>query len=167
MVAEAVPPLIRVLQKLARAVGQYEDRASYSDGHARWSLYRVAMDTPTALPLLFEALSLEPDGPLASGVVGYVLERVPEDEREQWVQLLPPAVRGFSAQRARELVILESLKQGAVPAETVNDLIDGWSDWLQRRAVDATADQDVRRILSQKGRTKRIRQSALEAFRHG
>jgi hypothetical protein len=156
-----------VLQQLARAVGRYEASSSYIDGHARLSLYRVAMDTPAALPLLFEAVSLEPDGPLASGIVGDVLERVPGDEREQWVRALPPAVRAFSTQRARDLGVLESIKEGTVSAEAVNDLIDGWSDWLQRKAVEATPDQDILRILSQKGRTKRVRRSALEALRHG
>jgi hypothetical protein len=112
-------------------------------------------------------VSLEPDGPLASAVVGAVLERVPGDERERWVRILPPAVRGFSERRARDLGVLESFEQGAVSAEVVDDLIDGWSDWLQRRAVRVTADQDVLRVVSQKGRTKRIRRAALDALRHG
>jgi hypothetical protein len=156
-----------VLRQLAQAVGRYEDDASFADGHDRWSLYRAAMDIPAALPLLFEAVSLEPDGPLASAVVGAVLERVPGDERERWVRILPPAVRGFSERRARDLGVLESFEQGAVSAEVVDDLIDGWSDWLQRRAVRVTADQDVLRVVSQKGRTKRIRRAALDALRHG
>ncbi|WP_328343524.1 hypothetical protein OG873_29390 [Streptomyces violaceus] len=83
------------------------------------------METPGALPLLFEAVSLEPDGPLASGVVGEVLERVPADERERWVRILDPSVRAFSERRARVLGVLESLRQGAVPADSVGDLIDG------------------------------------------
>jgi hypothetical protein len=154
-----------VLRRLAQVVGRYEDDASFADGHDRWSLYRVAMATPAALPLLFEALSREPDGPLASGVVGDVLERVPGDGRERWVGILPPTVRDFSARRARDLGVLESLQQGAVSAEAVDDLIDGWSDWLQGRAVRVTADQDVLRVVSQKGRTKRIRQAAVDALR--
>ncbi|WP_210587924.1 hypothetical protein [Streptomyces sp. GESEQ-35] len=166
MVADPSPALGEVLRQLARAVGRHEGDASFADGHDRWSLYRVAMDTPTALPLLFEAVSLEPDGPLASGVVGDVLERVPGDERERWVRILPPAVRGFSERRARDLGTLDSLKQGAMSAEATDDLIDGWSDWLQWRAVRVTADQDVLRVVAQKGRTKRIRQAAVDALRH-
>ncbi|RPF36343.1 hypothetical protein [Streptomyces sp. TLI_185] len=166
MAADPSPALGEALRHLARAVGRYEDDASYADGHDRWALYRAAMDTPAALPFLFDAVSLEPDGPLASGVVGDVLERVPGDERERWVGILPPAVRGFSARRARDLGVLESLEQGAVPAAAVDDLIDGWSDWLQGRAVGATADQDVLRVVSRKGRTKRIRQAAVDALRH-
>ncbi|MFI6015038.1 hypothetical protein ACIBAG_40780 [Streptomyces sp. NPDC051243] len=166
MAADLSPALGGILRQLARAVGRYEDDASFADGHDRWSLYQVAMDTPAALPLLFEAVSLEPDGPLASGVVGDVLERVPGDERERWVQILPPAVRGFSAGRAQDLGTLESLERGAVSAEAVDDLIDTWSDWLQGRAVRVTADQDVLRVVSRKGRTKRIRQAAVDALRH-
>ncbi|MEW2291117.1 hypothetical protein ABZ719_00210 [Streptomyces sp. NPDC006743] len=95
------------------------------------------------------------------------LERVPEQRREDWVRLLPPAVRGFSAQRARDLGVLESLERGTVPAEAVDDLVDGWSDWLQRRAVEVSRDRDVLGVLSRRGRTKGIRRSAVDALRHG
>ncbi|MFI5674818.1 hypothetical protein [Streptomyces cellulosae] len=165
MAADPSPAIGEVLRQLAQAVGRYEDDASFADGHDRWSLYRVAMDSPAALPLLFEAVSLEPDGPLASGVVGDVLERVPRDERERWIRALPPVVRDFSARRTRDLEVLESLKQGAVSAEAVDDLIDGWSDWLQLRAVRVTTDQDVLRVVSHKGRTKRTRRAAMDALR--
>ncbi|KOV84907.1 hypothetical protein ADL01_08395 [Streptomyces sp. NRRL WC-3618] len=166
MAADLSPALGEMLRRLSQAVGWYEGAdVSFADGHERWSLYRVATDTPGALPLLFEAVSLEPDGSLASGVVGEVLERVPGDERERWVRILPPAVREFSARRARELGVLESLRQGAVSAESVGELIGGWSDWLQSRATRVTADQDTLRVVSQKGRTKRIRQAAVEALR--
>ncbi|MEW2119184.1 hypothetical protein AB0945_29125 [Streptomyces sp. NPDC005474] len=165
MTADPSLALGDVLRRLAQVVGRYEDDGPVADGHDRWSLYRVATDTPAALPLLFEAVSLEPDGTLASGVVGEVLERVPGDERERWVQILPLAVREFSARRARELGVLESLRQGAVSAESVGELIGGWSDWLQSRATRVTADQDTLRVVSQRGRTKRIRQAAVEALR--
>ncbi|MEV8067859.1 hypothetical protein AB0P32_17275 [Streptomyces sp. NPDC085995] len=156
-----------VLSRLAQAVGRYEDQASYADGHVRWSLYRAAMDTPAAWPLLFEAVAREPDGPLASAVVGDVLERVPKDARERWIGLLPAAVRGFSARRARELAVLESLGRDDMSAEAVGDLIDGWSDWLQRRAAEASTDREVLRVVSRRGRTKRIRQAAVDALRRG
>ncbi|MFC9129636.1 hypothetical protein ACFT4A_22670 [Streptomyces sp. NPDC057099] len=133
MVAEPSPALVELLRRLGRAAGRTEAEAPFADGHDRWSLYRAAMKAPGALPLLFEALSLEPDGPLASGVVGEVLERVPADERERWVRIL--------------------------------DLIDGWSDWLQLRAVQAASDTAVLHVVSRKGRTKRIRQAAVEALR--
>ncbi|WP_328356743.1 hypothetical protein OG800_17415 [Streptomyces sp. NBC_00445] len=149
--------------EVQRAWLQYEAECSFTDGHDRWSLYRAALDTPAALPLLFDAVSLEPDGPLASGVVGDVLERVPEDEREQWVQLLPPGVRDFSARRARELGVLASLEQGGMPSDAVGEIIDGWSDWLQLRAVRAASDKEVLHVVSQKGRTKAIRRAATEA----
>ncbi|MFF5966113.1 hypothetical protein ACFY64_20715 [Streptomyces collinus] len=165
MVAEPSPALVELLRQLDRAAGRTETEASFADGHDRWSLYRAAMDTPGALPLLFEAVSLEPDGPLASGVVGEALERVPADERDRWVRILDPSVRAFSERRAHELGVLESLRQGAVPADSVDDLIDGWSDWLQLRAVRAAADTAVLHVVSRKGRTKRIRQAAVEALR--
>ncbi|KAB2974857.1 MULTISPECIES: hypothetical protein [unclassified Streptomyces] len=165
MAADPSSALGGLLRQLAQAVGRPADEASFADGHDRWSLYKVASDTPAALPLLFEAVSLEPDGPLASGVVGDVLERVPADERERWVQLLPPAVRDFSARRARELGVLESLEQGVMPSAAVEDAIDGWSDWLQGRVVGVTTDQDVLHVVARKGRTKRIRRAAMDALR--
>ncbi|MDO0936707.1 hypothetical protein QQY66_35200 [Streptomyces sp. DG2A-72] len=164
MAADPAPALSEVLRQLAEVVGQYEAEAPFTDGHDRWSLYRAALDTPAVLPLLFDAVSLEPDGPLASGVVGNVLERVPEDEREQWVQILPPNVRAFSARRARELGVLASLEEGGVPADAVGELIGGWSDWLQLRAVRATSDKEVLHVVSQMGRTKAIRRAATEAL---
>ncbi|MDX3457211.1 hypothetical protein PV396_35540 [Streptomyces sp. ME02-8801-2C] len=165
MAADPSPALGELLRQLAQFVGGYEDNASFADGHDRWSLYRAAMDTPAVLPLLFEAVALESDGPLASGVVGEALERVPGDERERWVGILPPTVRDFSARRARDLGVLESIEGGAMSAEAVGDLIDGWSDWLQSRAVRVTADEDVLRVVSQRGRTKRIRRAAVDALR--
>ncbi|MGI5428689.1 hypothetical protein [Streptomyces sp. CA-179760] len=165
MVADPSPALVELLRQLDRAAGRTESEASFADGHDRWSLYRAAMDAPGALPPLFEAVSLEPDGPLASGVVGEVLERVPAGEREPWVRILDPSVRAFSERRARELGVLESLRQGAVPAEGIGDLVDGWSDWLQLRAVRAAADTAVLRVVSRKGRTRKIRQAAVEALR--
>jgi hypothetical protein len=165
VVAELSQALVEVLRQLSQAVGRAGDEVSFGDGHERWSLYRAAMDTSSALPLLFDAVSLEPDGPLASGVVGEVLERVPSDERERWVRILAPSVRDFSARRARELDVLESLAQGAVPADSVDDLIDSWSDWLQRRAVGATTDKAVLSVVSHKGRTKKVRQAAADALR--
>ncbi|MEU6229710.1 hypothetical protein [Streptomyces sp. NPDC047042] len=163
--ADPSPVLGEVLRRLAQVVGRYEDNAAFDDGHDRWSLYRVAMDNPAALPVLFEAVSLERDGSLASGVVGGVLERVPADERERWVRILPTAVREFSARRARELGVLESLARGAMSAVDVDDLIDGWSDWLQLRAVRVIADEDVLRVVSQRGRTNRIRRAAADSLR--
>ncbi|MDO0936693.1 hypothetical protein QQY66_35125 [Streptomyces sp. DG2A-72] len=164
MAADPSPDLGEVLRQLAQVVGQREAECSFTDGHDRWSLYRAALDTPAVLPLLFDAVSLEPDGPLASGVVGDVLERVPEDEREQWVQILPRGVRDFSARRARELRVLASLEEGGVPADAAGELIGGWSDWLQLRAVRAASDKEVLHVVSQKGRTKAIRRAATEAL---
>ncbi|MFI6930713.1 hypothetical protein [Streptomyces sp. NPDC050287] len=164
MAADPSPALGELLRQLAQAVGHDEAGASFTDGHERWSLYRAAMDTPAALSLLFEAVSLERDGPLASGVVGDVLERVPEDERRRWVEVLPPSVRDFPARRARELGVLASLERGAVPVAAVGGRIDGWSDWLQLRAVRATPDKEVLRVISEQGRTKKIRRAAADAL---
>lgn len=164
MAAGPSPAWADALRQLAAAVGRSTAGASFKDGHDRWSLYRAALDTPAALPLLFKAVSLEQDGSLASGVVGEVLERVPADERERWVQILAPSLRGFSARRTLELGVLESLEQGTVPADAVGDLIDAWSDWLQLRAVHATSDEEILGVVFRKGRTKRIRQAAMETL---
>ncbi len=138
--------------------------ADLDDGHARWDLYRVALDSVGALPLLLGAISAEPDSSVASGVVGEVLERVPAADRQEWVHALVPSVRGFSERRSRELGVLESIRGGDLSAARVADLIDDWTDWLQLRVIGAVRDPDVLRLLAERGRTKRIRHTAREAL---
>lgn len=156
------PGLTEALRRLARALGRTDDPAT--EEHDRWALYRAAVGVPAARPPLFEAVSLEPIGPLACAVVGEVLERVPESDRGRWGAVLPPSVRKFPARRARELGVLAALERGAVPAETVGDQVGDWSDRLQRGAVRVSGDSEVLRVLSREGRTKRIRQAALDAL---
>ncbi|MGI5480556.1 hypothetical protein [Streptomyces lavendofoliae] len=135
-----------------------------SDGHARWELYRAALGSDAARPALLAAVTAEPDGALASGVVGEVLERLPRPEREAWVQALAPEVREFSERRARELATLEDLRSGALAPDRVPELIDTWSDWLQLRLATESGDETVLRALAASGRTKRIRRTAGESL---
>lgn len=162
--ADAEPPaeLRDALRLLEEHLGR--SRSDASDGHARWELYRAALESDTARPALLAAVAAEPDGALASGVVGEALERLPRSERGAWVEALAPEVRAFGERRARELATLEDLRSGAVAAEGVPEMIDGWSDWLQLRAATEAGDGAVLRALAASGRTKRIRRTAAEAL---
>lgn len=161
--AEPPPPALRqALKELEERLGRSLTDAS--DGHARWELYRAALGSAAARPALLAAVTAEPDGALASGVVGEVLERLPRAERDTWVRVLPPAVRGFSERRARELAALEDLRTGALAPDRVPELVDGWSDWLQLRVAGEVRDATALRAVAASGRTKRIRRTATEAL---
>ncbi|QGV78430.1 hypothetical protein [Streptomyces ficellus] len=162
--ADAEPPaeLRAALRQLEEHLGRSLSDAS--DGHARWELYRAALGAETARPALLAAVAAEPDGALASGVVGEALEGLPRTERDAWVQALAPEVRGFSERRVRELGVLEDLRSGALAAAGVPELIDAWSDWLQLRLATESDDATVLRALAASGRTKRIRRTAGESL---
>ncbi|MEU7294815.1 hypothetical protein AB0A76_16600 [Streptomyces exfoliatus] len=158
-----------VPQELRDALRQLEDRvgttvSDVTDGHARWELYRAALASDAARPDLLAAVVAEPDGALASAVVGEALERVPRADRETWVQALAPSVRAFSERRARELGILEDLRSGAERPALDAGVVDGWSDWLQLRIGAEISETSVLRALAESGRTKRIRRTAAEAL---
>ncbi|MEU6484298.1 hypothetical protein [Streptomyces sp. NPDC046887] len=155
-----VPGLRQALQDLARELGTPLPPGP-DDSHAPWEVYRAALRSETARPLLPAAVRAEPDGALASGVVGEVLELLPRPERDTWVAALPPAVRAFSERRARELAILDDLRAEA-PA-LVPEVTD-WSDWLQLRAAIEVRHPGVLNALADSGRTKRIRRTARESL---
>ncbi|UYQ65828.1 hypothetical protein [Streptomyces peucetius] len=160
--AELSPELRDALRVLEDHLGKPLPDAH--DSHARWELYRAALATDTARAALLGAVRAEPDGALASGVVGEALERLPRTERETWIRSLAPEVRAFSERRARELCALEDLRSGALAPGRVPELIDTWSDWLQLRIVTEAPDETVLRALAVSGRTKRIRRKAAEAL---
>ncbi|MFJ8074742.1 hypothetical protein ACIQ7Q_12625 [Streptomyces sp. NPDC096176] len=158
-----LPPELRdALRRVAEHLGRPLSHAP--DGHARWELYRAALGSDTVRPALLEAVAAEPDGALASGVVGEALERLPRAERDTWVQALAPDVRAFCERRAGELATLEDLRSGALAPGRVPELIDTWSDWLQLRIITEAPDETALRALATTGRTKRIRRTATEAL---
>ncbi|MEU6059874.1 hypothetical protein [Streptomyces sp. NPDC047097] len=159
-VPPCTPELRQALRDLAQELGTPLPPGP-DDGHARWELYRAALRSETARPLLPAAVRAEPDGALASGVIGEALERLPRPERDTWVAALPPAVRAFSERRARELATLEDLRAGT-PVQ-VPDVSD-WSDWLQLRAATEVRHPEVLSALAASGRTKRIRRTARESL---
>ncbi|MEU3395133.1 hypothetical protein [Streptomyces filamentosus] len=158
--AETPPGLRDAVERLEALTGR--PGSGTADGHARWELYRTALAVDAARPALLAAVAAEPDGALAAGVVGEVLERVPRAERGTWVGALAPAVRAFCARRADELGILEDLRAGT--GATGPGQVEGWSDWLQLRIAAEVSDPPVLRALAEAGRTKRIRRAAAEAL---
>lgn len=163
--AEAEPTdlLLRSLQQLETVLDR-SPAPDYTDGHARWDLYRAAIGVPEAHPILFRAICSEGDASLAAGAVGQLLERLAPEERNAWVQALDPQVRGFSARRVQELDVLEAVTSRNLTAHEARAAIDGWSDWLQLRVIAASDDTDVLRLLSEVGRTRRIRNTALSSL---
>ncbi|MER5886682.1 hypothetical protein ABT160_22890 [Streptomyces sp. NPDC001941] len=159
--AEPSPELRAALTRLEEHRGTPVSDAA--DGHVRWDLYRSVLTSREARPFLLAAVTAESDHGVASGVVGAVLEDLPRDERDAWVQALAPEVRGFSERRARELETLEDLRSGRLAPERLPDAIDEWSDWLQLRAA-VQGDAAVLRVLAASGRTKRIRRTATESL---
>ncbi|MFJ4470816.1 hypothetical protein ACIP2X_25500 [Streptomyces sp. NPDC089424] len=155
------PRLRDALRRLEEGLGRV--LADAGDGHARWELYRAALDSGPARPALRDAVAAEPDGALASGVVGEILERLPRAERGDWVGALAPEVRAFAEHRARELATLEDLRSGEIAPGRVPELLADWSDWLQLR-VAAEARAPVLRTLAVSGRTRRIRRTAAECL---
>ncbi|MGW5482513.1 hypothetical protein [Streptomyces sp. NPDC004008] len=161
MDTDDAPGLTEALRRLARALGRTDDPAT--EEHDRWALYRAAVGVPAARPPLFEGV---PGADRSAGLRGGRRgARAGARERPRAMgRRLPPSVRKFPARRARELGVLAALERGAVPAETVGDQVGDWSDWLQRGAVRVSGDSEVLRVLSREGRTKRIRQAALDAL---
>ncbi|MFE2016845.1 hypothetical protein ACFW9O_02195 [Streptomyces sp. NPDC059499] len=139
------------------------DGDRWTDGHARWDLYRSAAGQPEAAELLLAAVRAETDLPLASSAVVMMLEKVPADERRRWVDALRPEVRGYAERRSNELAVLDSLARGERSFGA--DDVEAWSDWLQLRAAQAGTDGDghVLDVLAEHGRTKRIRRHAAES----
>ncbi|MFF8830012.1 hypothetical protein [Streptomyces sp. NPDC015131] len=162
--ADAEPPaeLRDALRQLQEHLGRPLSDAS--DSHARWELYRAALGTETARPALLAAVTAEPDGALASGVVGEALEGLPRTQRDTWLRALAPEVRAFSEKRAQELGVLEDIRSGALAPDDVSELIGDWSDWLQLRLATESRDATVLRSLAASGRTKRIRRTAAESL---
>jgi len=131
-----------------------------SSEHARWFLYQQAMLRPEAWSALEEAVRREEDDGVASSVVVDMLERVPVDGRQRWVDALSsPDVRRFAQGRADDLAVLEA----AVVGENVDPAHR--SRWLQLRLAEQGTDHDLLARLADIGETKRIRRIAAERLR--
>lgn len=163
-----LPTRVSALNRVVGAAGAADrsgpvDGDRWTDGHARWELYRSAAGQPEAAELLLAAVQAETDLPLSSSVVVMMLEKVPAGERRRWVDALDPAVRDFAEQRSAELAVLDSLAQGDSSFDAGD--VEAWSDWLQLRVAQAGTDGDgnVLDVLAGHGRTKRIRRHAAES----
>ncbi|MEU6310671.1 hypothetical protein [Streptomyces sp. NPDC047014] len=159
MVAADRETLEALIKELAEALG--DDLPSWRDGHARWDIYRRISLKAGAVDNLRRAVEIEPDAPIASAIVVMMLEHLDPSTRAEWVEMLHPSVRPFSAVRARELETLESLSAPSVP-RVDKTALEGWSDWLQLRIVESVTDRRILSTMAEQGRTKRIRRVAAE-----
>ncbi|MEU9999057.1 hypothetical protein [Streptomyces sp. NPDC050848] len=154
-----------LVEEVARRTGS--GAVDLSDGHARWAVYRRAMDEPAEWGPLLEIVGLEPDPSIAMSVVLQMLERVPAPERTSWAERISAEQqRPLAELRVRELRILdamagpESEDHAPTPVE-----VSQWSDWLQRRVSEVSTSSSVLDQLSQSGRTKRVRNLSTERLR--
>ncbi|KUO20731.1 hypothetical protein [Streptomyces dysideae] len=154
-----------VVLELARHSGS--ETVDLSSGHARWDVYRRAMDSPAQWGPLLEIAGLEPDPSIAMSVVLQMLERVPEAERISWTERISAEdKRSLADLRVRELRILDAVSgdAGTDYAPTFDEISE-WSDWLQRRASEGSTSSTVLAQLSQSGRTRRVRHLSAERLR--
>lgn len=134
------------------------------DGY-RAHVYYDAIDRPEAHEVLWAALCAETDRGLVGEVVVGALERVPPSDAARWLGLIDPSSSRYeyAVRRAAELAVLEAVTtRGARPALSP---VSEWSDWLQRRAAEQAASEDVMRALAESGRTRRVRAVAVERLR--
>ncbi|MFI0937539.1 hypothetical protein [Streptomyces sp. NPDC021020] len=146
--------LVDILDELASRTGL---RAGDADNeHDRWRLYKAALGQAENFGLLFEVIWFEPDQNVALSVLMPVLERLPEAERPRWIaQLRWEYSREFAWRYARDVALLESA--ALTPLLADDDVQESWSDWLQVRLAESSAEPAVLRRLGERGRTKRIR----------
>lgn len=136
------------------------------DGHGRWALYRQAIDAGQPSDLLLDAVALEPDPSIALSLVLHILEKVPEGDRPTWIsRLVVSKGRDYATKRAKELGILQASIAGDLAISADADAPEVWSDWLQLRLAEACLDRTILGILSEHGRTKRIRRIASDRVR--
>ncbi|MEV4561397.1 hypothetical protein AB0K51_31040 [Kitasatospora sp. NPDC049285] len=157
------PELAAAVRELAAAVS--EPAGDAADEHRRWELYQRGADLSSARPALARAIAAEPVPSLASAVVVMLLPDADPEERLRLVALLPSSVRRFALDRARELAVLDTLHRPDGPPGFTADEVVTWSDWLQRRAAEASADPRLLTLLADQGRTKRIRSLAAATLR--
>jgi hypothetical protein len=156
-----LPSLTELLRELASLTG--EPMGEPEGEHDRWRLYQRATAVPSAVPGLWRAITAEPVLAVASAAVVMLLEQTDRDDRGRLIDLLDPAVREFPEERAREIRILESIREKADRSDIGPEDVDTWSDWLQLGVVGSTRSRPILDVLAEHGRTKRIRRLARDA----
>ena len=154
-------------QALELLAERMAESGELESGHVRWAIYCRAMDCPEEWPNLLTVVQLEPDPAISSSVVIQMLDRVPLEQREDYVKALPPGKsRELAATRAREIRILNLLSEGRSDHLPAGDLrVDSWTNWLQLRAASSVNDFHVLDSLSRVGRTRRVRSTATTRLR--
>jgi hypothetical protein len=145
--------------RLCHAIGAKPCGSGIESDAERWVIYQKTISTLESLDLLLAAIASEGNTALASATVVAVIEQRADQEPENWIRLLPADVRVFPRVRANEVERLRQLMAGSTASP---DEIDGWTDWLQRRASTRPIDVEVLSLLAKCGRTKRVRNAARE-----
>jgi hypothetical protein len=91
-----------------------------------------------------------------------MLELVPDDQHSTWIDQLAPDNRTYSQTRTSEIRVLRRSQSGGLDAQEIAGSLDSWSDWLQLRLATSLDDSRALLVISTHGRTKRIRNAAVE-----
>jgi hypothetical protein len=135
-------------------------------GHERWGVYRASIQVPVSWQLLGDAVQREPDTAIALSVVLAMLEKLPMEQRDEWVERLPSEKEmGYARQRSQELRVLAGLSgDGGIASADVR-FDASWSVWLQLRLAEAVTNESLLVQLSQRGATRRVRNAAVSRLR--
>lgn len=135
-------------------------------GHERWAVYRASMEAPSSWQLLGAAVQLEPDAAIAMSVVLPMLEKLPVEQRGEWVDWLSSEKdRNYARRRLQEIRVLNDLSGDGSASSTATLFDASWSVWLQLRLVEVVTNESLLVQLSERGATRRVRNAANSRLR--
>ncbi|WP_159543123.1 hypothetical protein [Aeromicrobium sp. 9AM] len=150
------------VERLARQVGIQS--TDFSSEHDRWPVYQRAIQEPSTFDQLKRCIRDEQDDVVAHSAVLLVLERVTADEAEAWLSLLPMTSRDHATVRASEIQVLGRAIDSELPTPEVDEQLELWTDWLQRRLVPHL-DAESLSVLAARARTKKVRTASAQRLR--
>ncbi|MGW3287347.1 hypothetical protein ACWDR3_22190 [Streptomyces sp. NPDC001002] len=148
-----------------------DDDRSAPDEHRRFAryLHELAVVKDEDEAALVAGVLRDPDATMAQSAVVRHLDRraarlLTEDGFTAWAHTMAEvgAGREFLARRLREWVLLRAIAVGEPwgPEE-----VTAGSDWFQRRAVEILSSRTALTLLSEAGRTRRVRADAGSRLR--
>jgi hypothetical protein len=150
---------------LKRLNAQRQLQLEVEDEHSRHALYQAVQADRSLRPQLLECLAQDPDSALVESVLAALLELVPSEDQAILLSIAVPGKgREFLVTRAREVDVLRRVARGAAGAADLEEVIAG-TDWLQRRVVARPRSPQILERLAAEGRTRRVRNAAVQALR--
>jgi hypothetical protein len=141
------------------------DNSDPSDEHERYAVYRSIICNAGLRSLLLECLSGEPNRTLVTSVLAELIEATDAADWKPILDAAPQIGAEWLRQRADETALVRRIVGQPIRSEATEDdiarLIAG-TDWLQRRVAEEASSAAVLQMLSERGRTRRVRTVALE-----